>query len=210
MLPDISTFSRILATADERCVQNIRRLCRELIAMRAAYLQPCTHHAGLRRLRHFTKRHAENSAVGYNKKHKGWRSYYPLFCNHRSDRTDFDLLHRPGNVHDSHDALAFIASCIDEVHWPYPALSSKCAWTALFSARHRRHAHQRSIQFTVSVHSNGSWNLNAKSNHTTVGLPRPSITLSSRKPGNQNPGTIQVGSFVRTKEAIQSKETHPA
>ena len=27
-----------------------------------------------------TRRHAEGSAVGYNKKRKGARSYYPLFC----------------------------------------------------------------------------------------------------------------------------------
>jgi len=80
--------ARILATADERCVQNIRRLCRELIAMR---LRTCS----LARITLdfdgsviSTKRHAENSAVGYNKKHKGWRSYYPLFApSLRQDRS---------------------------------------------------------------------------------------------------------------------------
>jgi hypothetical protein len=51
-----------------------------------------------------TKGHAEGTAVGFNKVKKGGRSYYPLFCTVAQTGQFFDLLHRPGNVHDSNGA----------------------------------------------------------------------------------------------------------
>ena len=39
-----------------------------------------------------TKRHAEGTAVGFNKKKKGLRSYYPLFCTVAQTSQVLDLL----------------------------------------------------------------------------------------------------------------------
>ena len=65
-----------------------------------------------------TRGHAEGSAIGYNRQRKGARSYYryyPLFCTVAQTGQFLDLLHRPGNVHDSRDALAFIEANIEFV-----------------------------------------------------------------------------------------------
>lgn len=51
-----------------------------------------------------TRRFAEATAVGYNKREKGARSYYPLFCTIAQIGQVLDGLHRPGNVHDSKGA----------------------------------------------------------------------------------------------------------
>jgi hypothetical protein len=53
--------------------------------------------------------HAEGTAVGFNKKKKGARSYYPLFATVAQTSQFFDMHHRPGNVHDSNGAIDFIA-----------------------------------------------------------------------------------------------------
>jgi hypothetical protein len=47
-----------------------------------------------------SKRYAEGSPIGYYKKNKGQRSYYPLFCTVVQTGQVFDLLYRSGNVHD--------------------------------------------------------------------------------------------------------------
>jgi len=49
----------------------------------------------------------EGTAVGFNRKKKGARSYYPLFCTIAQTGQVFDVYHRPGNVHDSHEARGF-------------------------------------------------------------------------------------------------------
>ncbi|MCY3762277.1 MAG: transposase [Gemmatimonadetes bacterium] len=51
-----------------------------------------------------TRAHAEGTAVGYNPKRKGARSYYNLFCTVAQTGQFLDVLHRPGNVHDSNGA----------------------------------------------------------------------------------------------------------
>jgi hypothetical protein len=60
-----------------------------------------------------TKGHTEGTAVGFNKAKKGARSYYPLFCTVAQTGQFFDVLHRPGNVHDSNGAPAFMQDCFE-------------------------------------------------------------------------------------------------
>lgn len=152
MLPDISTISRVLASADGRCVDNLRALCRELVMQR---LRSCTL---FRITLDFdgsvisTKRHAEQTAVGYNKKHKGQRSYYPLFCTIAQTGQIFDLLHRPGNVHDSRYAAEFITACIETIRTALPGIIIEVRMDAAFFS----HAivsmlHNQQIQFSISV-----------------------------------------------------------
>ena len=45
-----------------------------------------------------TRKHAEGSAVGFDKHKKGARSYYPLHCAIAQTGQVFDVLHRSGNV----------------------------------------------------------------------------------------------------------------
>ena len=112
-LPDVATISRTIAAADAKSVMNLRGLLRDLVLDRLAA-------AGLARATIdfdgsvlSTTRRAEGSAVGYNPKRKGARSYYPLFAVVSQLGMFFDLLHRPGNTHDSRGATTFIAECIE-------------------------------------------------------------------------------------------------
>lgn len=112
VMPHVSTVSRQLSAFDERSITNLRGLLRGLVAQRAIASSP-------RRLTMdfdgsviSTKaRGIEGTAVGYNSKSKGSRSYYPLFAVMAQTGQAFDVLHRAGNCHDSRHALDFIMSC---------------------------------------------------------------------------------------------------
>jgi len=110
-LPDVSTVSRALRQMESEGVEKVREMSRSLVI------------EGLKRERlarltldfdgsvKSTKGHAEGTAVGFNKKKKGARSYYPLFCTVAQTSQFFDVYHRPGNVHDSNGAEGFMMEC---------------------------------------------------------------------------------------------------
>jgi hypothetical protein len=70
----------MLAKIDPQAVENLRRFSRDLVLERllAESLARVTLDFDGSVLS--TSRHAEGTAVGFNKKKKGARSYYPLFC----------------------------------------------------------------------------------------------------------------------------------
>lgn len=114
-LPDVSTISRTLTQASSSMVDAVRSLVRNLVLERLTL-------SGLVRVTldfdgsvFSTKRKAEGSAVGFNKAHKGQRSYYPLFCTISQLGMLFDFHHRSGNVHDSNGAESFIRECVSRV-----------------------------------------------------------------------------------------------
>jgi hypothetical protein len=151
-LPDVATISRMLKDADARSVKHLRRLLGEMIFQRIAAL-------GLTRLTldfdgsvQSTRRHAEGTAVGYNKKRKGARSYYPLFCTIAQTHQVFDFLHRSGNVHDSHGAREFILACIDAVRKALPGIIVEVRMDSAFFSDEIVSALQADgIAFTLSV-----------------------------------------------------------
>jgi hypothetical protein len=69
-----------------------------------------------------TSRKAEGTAVGFNKKKKGARSYYPLFCTIAQTGQVFDFYHRPENVHDSKGAREFIQQCLEALQQQLPGI----------------------------------------------------------------------------------------
>ena len=112
-LPDVSTVSRSLCQMEIEGVENVRHLCRLLVVeglKREALPRLTFDFDGSVQS---TKRHAEATAVGFNKKKKGARSYYPLFCTVAQTSQFFDVYHRPGNVHDSNGAAQFMLDCFD-------------------------------------------------------------------------------------------------
>src|SRR5260370_13987385 len=120
--PDVAPVSRILAATDADDVAELRHLCRQFGLERLGAL-------GLRRVTvDFdgsvirTGRWAEGTAVGYNRAKKGQRSYYPLFCTVAQTGQAFDLHHRPGNVHDSNGAEAFIVACVECLQQALPGV----------------------------------------------------------------------------------------
>ena len=151
-LPDVSTVSRALSKMEIEGVENFRDLCRELVI-------EGLHREVFPRLTFdfdgsvlSTKGHAEGTAVGFNRKRKGARSYYPLFCTVAQTLQFFDFLHRSGNVHDSNGAIEFMSDCFERAHLEFPRAQFETRTDAaffdqkIFSVFDRYH-----VQFTASV-----------------------------------------------------------
>lgn len=151
-LPDVATLSRALAQADIKSVDKVRAVVRRIILDRITAL-------GLRRLTldfdgsvQSTRRRAEGTAKGFNKKRKGARSYYPLFCTLAQTGQVFDVLHRSGNVHDSNGAQEFILACVSELRRVMPWVQIEVRMdAAFFSDAIVRELEDARIEFTVSV-----------------------------------------------------------
>lgn len=119
-IPDVSTMTRTLAHASATEVSRMAELVRDLTLERleAERLARVTIDFDGSVLS--TKGHAEGTAIGFNPKCKGARSYYPLFCVISQVGMFLDRLHRAGNVHDSNGSIEFIRSCIESVQVRLP------------------------------------------------------------------------------------------
>jgi hypothetical protein len=99
-----------------------------------------------------TKRRAEGTAVGFNKKKKGARSYYPLFCTVAQTGQVLNFLHRSGNVHDSNGAQAFILSCVAQVRSVLPGVIIEVRMdSAFFSDEIVTALDEQHVEFSISV-----------------------------------------------------------
>jgi hypothetical protein len=151
-LPDVATLSRMLKEATALSVENLRTLLREMVIERLVSLAPTRITLDFDGSVLSTRRHAEGTAVGFNKKKKGARSYYPLFCMVAQIGQVLDFLHRPGNVHDSNGARAFILACIDEIRSVLPGVLIEIRLdSAFFSDEIVMALQERGVQFTISV-----------------------------------------------------------
>ncbi len=150
--PDVATLSRVLSGAGPACVDAIRGLIRRLVLERLE-------NSVLRRITLdfdgsvlSTRRHAEGTAVGFNRHRKGERSYYPLFCTISQLGMLFDFHHRPGNVHDSNGASAFVTHCIDKVRQFLPTRVLEVRMdSAFFQETLLQTLHTMSVGFSASV-----------------------------------------------------------
>jgi len=119
-LPDVSTISRSLSQMDHDSLEKVRELSRSLVLeglCRENFPRLTFDFDGSVQS---TKGHAEGTAVGFNRKHKGARSYYPLFCTVAQTGQLYDVHHRPGNVHDSNGADQFMMDCFDSARGELP------------------------------------------------------------------------------------------
>jgi hypothetical protein len=99
-----------------------------------------------------TGRFAEGTAIGFNRKKKGQRSYYPLFCTLAQTGQVLAVLHRSGNVHDSNGAQAFILQCIDQVKQALPDTRIEVLMDGAFFSDTIVSALDRvNIEYTISV-----------------------------------------------------------
>lgn len=94
----------------------------------------------------------EGSAIGYNRIKKGARSYYPLLCTVAQTSQVFDLLHRPGNVHDSKGSTAFMLQCVDRARKACPDARLESRMDGAFFSKLRLEAlDDNDVTFTCSV-----------------------------------------------------------
>lgn len=151
-LPAVSTISRALGSADEVSVEKVRGESRNLVIERVLAEEFSRVTLDFDGSVLSTGRHAEGTAVGFNKKKKGARSYYPLFCTVAQTDQVLDVHHRPGNVHDSNGADAFIGHCLDSVHSALPQIKIETRIdSAFFNETIAEHLHRTGVEFTISV-----------------------------------------------------------
>lgn len=151
-LPDVSTLSRSLSSADERCVDNVRAESTTVVLERLVVEGLASVTLDFDGSVLSTGRHAEGTAVGFNKQKKGARSYYPLFCTVAQTDQVLDVHHRPGNVHDSNGADAFIERCVRTVRESLPRARIEVRIdSAFFNQGILGRLHALGVTFTVSV-----------------------------------------------------------
>jgi hypothetical protein len=151
-LPDVATLSRMLKEANAKSVENLRRLLREMLFERLSKLSLARITLDFDGSVQSTRRRAEGTAVGYNKKRKGARSYYPLFCTIAQTAQVLDFLHRSGNVHDSQGAQEFILACVQAVREALPGVIVEVRMdSAFFSDAIVSALENAGVEFTISV-----------------------------------------------------------
>lgn len=110
-IPDVSNIGRCFNQHfDAAALARVRSANRRAIAATIPMRALCTLDFDGTVFR--TRRKAQNTATGFNPSRKGERSYYPLFCTIAQTSQVLDVLHRPGNVHDSNGAADFMEECI--------------------------------------------------------------------------------------------------
>jgi len=151
-LPDVATISRALAKMKSAEVENIRKLSRAMVieGLQREQLPRLT--MDFDGSVQSTKGHAEGTAVGYNKAKRGARSYYPLFCTVAQTGQFFDLLHRPGNVHDSNGAAEFMLDCFGAAKTALQnTIFESRVDSAFFNQEVLANFEQNNVKFTASV-----------------------------------------------------------
>ncbi len=151
-LPDVSTISRALGRVDGRSIEKIREFCRALVLERIKKTRIHRITLDFDGSVITSGRKAEGTAVGYNSKKKGARSYYPLFCTIGQTGQVFDVYHRPGNVHDSNGAKEFIRQCIERIREEAPWVKVEARFDgAFFSDEIVRVLDEMGVEFSISV-----------------------------------------------------------
>jgi hypothetical protein len=151
-LPSTSTLSRRLRSVDLATITGLQEMNRSLILDRLATEK-------LRRVTLdfdgsvvSTRRHAEGTAVGFNRKRKGERSYYPLLCTVAQTGQVFDALPRSGNVHDSNGSHEFITASVMAVDRRLPGGVIECRLdSAFFSEKTALLLDELQVEYTISV-----------------------------------------------------------
>lgn len=151
-LPDVATISRALSSVDRLGVTRLQALVRELVVDRLVALRPARVTLDFDGSVLSTGRFAEGTAVGFNRKKKGQRSYYPLYATVAQTGQVFDVLHRSGNVHDSNGADAFISQCIQTLRSAVPGSQIETRMdSAFFSERILATLDELGTEYTISV-----------------------------------------------------------
>jgi hypothetical protein len=151
-LPNVSTVSRTLAPIDDDGVDNLRAMIRDLVIERLQKQALARVTIDFDGSVVSTRGHAEGTAVGFNPRSKGARSYYPLFGTIAQTDQFFDMHHRPGNVHDSNGAAEFMSGCLWELSQRLPGAQLETRLdSAFFSELVLLTLEEYDVEFTCSV-----------------------------------------------------------
>lgn len=151
-MPSVSTISRQLGSLDDRSVEKVQRLQRTLVldGLKREHLSRITLDFDGTVLG--TCRLAEGVAIGFNRKKKGQRSYYPLYCTVAQTAQVLAMVHRSGNVHDSSGAASFIRECVESVRKALPQAKIETRMdAAFFSEAIIALLAELNVEYTISV-----------------------------------------------------------
>jgi hypothetical protein len=151
-LPDVSTVSRCLSSMDAKSVNKLQQMIGDGVLDRLVSLSTSRITLDFDGSVIGTGRYAEGTAVGFNKKKKGQRSYYPLFCTVAQTGQVLNILHRSGNIHDSNGAPDFIKNCVDQVRKVLPNVIIEVRMdSAFFSDELVSLLEACGVEYTISV-----------------------------------------------------------
>jgi len=152
-LPHVSVLSRSLQSMDEKSSAKASDLNCQIVLERLHKERFVTLTVDFDGSVIFTRGgKTEGTAVGFNKKKKGARSYYPLIATVAQTGQVYKLKNRPGNVHDSNGAKAFIEGIFKEIRleFPFTRLESRLD-SAHFNDTTCFWLDDNGIEFTISV-----------------------------------------------------------
>ena len=151
-LPDVATISRTLSDMDDKSVSRYLAMVNTLVLNRLSSLSLARVTLDFDGSVISTGRYAEGTAVGFNRKKKGQRSYYPLLCTVAQTGQVLNLLHRPENVHDSNGAESFIIECVKQVRKTLPGAIIEVRMDgAFFSESIITSLEKHRVEYTASV-----------------------------------------------------------
>ena len=119
-IPSASTVSRVLASVDSNTADMMVKVVESIPLQRLRDLKIKRVTIDFDGSITTTNGHLEGTAVGFNPKKKGQRSYYPLFATIPQLGQVLSVLHRSGNVHDSNKAAEFMAYVVELVRAALP------------------------------------------------------------------------------------------
>lgn len=151
-MPGVSTISRQLGSLDDRSVEKVHHLQSTLVidGLKREQLSRITLDFDGSVLG--TCRLAEGVAIGFNRKKKGQRSYYPLYATVAQTAQVLAMTHRSGNVHDSNGAIPFIRECVENVRNALPQTTIETRMDgAFFSEAIIELLDELEVEYTISV-----------------------------------------------------------
>lgn len=151
-LPCASTLSRQLKQSCKDSVAGVKNLSESIVIDRLIEEDLARITLDFDGTVQSTTGHAEGSAVGFNKKKKGQRSYYPLLCTIAQTGQVLDVVHRPGNVHDSNGSIALIKEKIQMLKNSLNEVTLEARMdSAFFNERTVVELIKHGVEFTQSV-----------------------------------------------------------
>ena len=152
-MPAVSTITRCLTHLDSSCLLSVRMFSKQIVLDRLVVNQFARLTVDFDGSVIWTKgRNTEGTAIGYNTKKRGARGYYPLFATVAQMGQVLDLLHRPGNIHDTEGAVEFIQQTFLNLQRLLP----KTQFEARFDSAHFNQTtcfwlDDNNIDFTITV-----------------------------------------------------------
>ena len=151
-LPSVPTVSRMLGDFDQPALDRFHDFNSSLVIDRLKNEQLSRVTIDFDGTVLSTNRHAEGTSVGFNKKKKGQRSYYPLFATIAQTTQILNFLHRPGNVHDSNGSIDFLRACVGMVRQALPNAVIEIRMDSAFFNREMVDAlEELKVEYTISV-----------------------------------------------------------